>query len=108
MLDGGFEDAEVDRSLLAASLAEKPKLSGDGSGVVERFCSPPPGCAWFCEGRVPIGATLAVGVCLAPWRGGDPPVGDEVDVRLDCVLSNRLNEVLGFEDGDEVLFARDL
>jgi hypothetical protein len=54
-----------------------------------------------------MGATPEL-VGALPWRGGEPP-GEEVDVRLDCwaVDSKRLKPLGGFEDGDEVLFARD-
>jgi len=57
---------------------------------------------------VPIGATPAVVVVLAPSCGGEAPVGEELEVRLDCwAFSKRLNEVGGLDEGDEVLLARE-
>jgi hypothetical protein len=59
-------------------------------------------------GRVPMGATPELVGALPPWRGGDPP-GEDVDVRLDCWAadSNKLKLLVGLEDGDEVLLARE-
>ena len=65
-------------------MAVKPKLNGDGRGVVERFCNVDPDCTCPWVGRVPIGVTPAGVVAFTLSRGGDPPVGDEVEVRLDC------------------------
>ena len=55
-----------------------------------------------------MGATLPTAAVFILCRGGDPP-GEEFDVRLDCcaALSKRLNEVVGFDEGEDVLFARE-
>jgi len=88
----GFEAEEVERSFpdvaeVAPSLVEKPKLSGDGKGVVDRLFKA--GLeAWLdagWEGREPIGpiepmGPVAVldGNCLE--EGDVAPLGDDVDV----------------------------
>ena len=54
-----------------------------------------------------MGATPAVGVALAPSRGGEPPVGEELEVRLDCCAFSKRLKVGGLDDGDEVLLARE-
>ena len=72
--------------------------------------------AWATEdgcGRVPMVPTPEPTGAFdpftpPPWRGGDPP-GDEAEVRLDCwaaLFSNRL-KLVGFDDGEELLFARE-
>lgn len=98
--------------LPSCSPTAKPKLSGLGSGVVERLfnagfaaCAPE-----VLLGRVPIGATdelLDLPLLpLVPWCGGELP-GDVVEVRLLCwaVLSNSAKLPGVLEEGELVLFA---
>lgn len=108
--------------VFADSLGAKPKLSGEGRGVVERLLRVGLG-AWLPAGwlgRVPIGATFdPIGAVADFWAGreGDSP-GEDAEVWLDCwaPLSNKLNpaglevglaEVCVVEFGEEVLSARE-
>ena len=82
----GFEGGPEEEAPGAPSSPVKLWLKGDGKGVVDRLFRAGLGACAGPEGRVPIGAT-ALPVLLGllegiPWRGGDPPVGDEVLVRM--------------------------
>jgi hypothetical protein len=62
-----------------------PWLRGDGSGVVDDLVKAGFGACKLIEGRVPIGATAPPdwpGREAAPVPGGEPPVGEELLVRV--------------------------
>jgi len=81
----GLDAAEAVLSamlLTPSSLAAKPKLKGEGRGVVER-CLLRVGLIACALGLVPMGATPVPGAALPPCLGGDPP-GEDVEVRVAC------------------------
>lgn len=112
---GGFEGAAVDGMALPSSApldAVKPWDRGDGRGVVERLLRAGLGAWAPAEGRVPMGATVGPLWLALPGAtpcGGEPPVGDELLVRLACwptALSKTPKLVGGFDCGLELPSAR--